>query len=313
MSSFSNPPGPLTTIFTPSVDCFDSPALTQPFQTCGYRTNTLSGSQSVSCFWSQPSSCYPTGGIVKPQSAQVPFSFGGDVRGKHFLYSPGVLPSGFSNQYETTHTGYTTIAGCYSGWSTMEWGWCTKSTSGLYTIDSQPTSGVFAALVPQVRVMWNSYELPQFTPASAPVLPAATLAQFESSIAAKPVTPASTPSSTKTFKGTSTSITNDQSSAPGLSAGAKAGIGIGVAVAVLLLLILGFVVLRRRKRASESSPQQTGSTQYYVDTKAELGNEERQRAELEHQNRHELAGYHPPELAAYNDSPFRSFGVSPKA
>jgi hypothetical protein len=129
-------------------------------------------------------------------------------------------------------------------------------------------------------VDWNSVDLTSFTPASAPVLPTATLEKYESSVAAhtsaiarsratsKPTSKGSPPQPDKTF-----SPTHAVSQGTALSVGAKAGIIVGVAAAVLILSVIGFIIFRQRRKQAQL--HLAYSKQPYVDAKPELAAHER--------------------------------------
>jgi LPXTG-motif cell wall-anchored protein len=127
------------------------------------------------------------------------------------------------------------------------------------------TTGFFVAVLPQIDVQWASSDLSLFTPASAPVLPAASISKFEA---------LTTSAATSTLQsGTQTSSPTSKASAGsnGLSTGAEAGIGVGIAIAVLLLISgIIYFVFRRRRRNKNAALQRAGSTEPYVDSKAEL-------------------------------------------
>lgn len=114
-------PGPLLTRFTPPSGCFEHVTATPAWQTCGEATDVAS--QSVSCIFFLPASCYPSGASIWPTPASAAsFSYGGTVSGKQYIYSPGALPSGFTCVFSAVTLGITTQVGCllYVIWRTKK-------------------------------------------------------------------------------------------------------------------------------------------------------------------------------------------------
>lgn len=126
---------------------------------------------------------------------------------------------------------------------------------------------------------WAAKDLPLFTPASAPILPAATLAKYESAVAAAQprssiasATAGQTPDPTGLRNGPE-DVSHDQSSR--LSTGEKIGIGVGVGVGVAALLLLAtvFMLVRKTKRTrgNQNPKRQRRESRWpYLDLKAEL-------------------------------------------
>ena len=102
-----------------------------------------------------------------------------------------------------------------------------------------------------IVVSWESSDLSQVTPTSAPVLPTSIIAQYEASVSA-----GSRPDTVKTTKTSPSGPGITATSTPRhnhtwLSTGAKAGISIGVFVATLVGVILVLLYLRLIKRPRE--------------------------------------------------------------
>jgi hypothetical protein len=150
---------------------------------------------------------------------------------------------------------------------------------GQFIFSGNESSSVFVGLLPFIAVEWVASDLSLFTPASAPILPTSRLAQYESSLVARPRSGVAASTSTEPSKPTSKTSpqqtraaqTGTQSNTDlsrqshGLSTGAKAGIGVGVSIAVLFLFAIGFWILRRRRK-----PKREENGRPFVDAKSEL-------------------------------------------
>ena len=130
---------------------------------------------------------------------------------------------------------------------------------------SSTITGKYDFVYPAFTAVWESSDLPNFTPASAPLKAYNAAVSTGASTGASVTNGGATPSATNapaTQTSGGTSSTNTTSSDGGLSTGAKAGIGVGVALGVLLILgMLAWAIIERRKRRKNegynSTQQQT--------------------------------------------------------
>ena len=120
------------------------------------------------------------------------------------------------------------------------------STTETYLLMNEGTrTGQMVAQYTPIIVTWANSDLPNFTPASAPLnlIPAGDTSATLTHETSRPVAPLTSSSSA-----TSSS----------LSTGAKAGIGVGVAIgAVAIIIAIVWFVLRRRRRRKEEDGQPT--------------------------------------------------------
>lgn len=98
-------PSALTTIFTPPAGCFEH--LPQVWSLCATATDHGAQLYSTSCYWSLPSSCYPTGASIHTFTTGLTYA-------NKLEYSPGVLPSGILgiNTHIAHITTQTRVTGC---------------------------------------------------------------------------------------------------------------------------------------------------------------------------------------------------------
>jgi hypothetical protein len=153
---------PLTTVFTPPSPCFwptTTPTISFPASSAPY----IPPCSGETCYSGPDASCYPTGAATLSEVFGYQTIVGG------YEYSPGVLPSGFSTVFSTVgpHNA-TLVRGCPTGWSLLGGPVCYTvnhkgrvASSDLYY---EPTT-----VIPYVAVQWAGRDLPQFTPAAAPV------------------------------------------------------------------------------------------------------------------------------------------------
>ena len=185
-----------------------------------------------------------------------------------------------------------------SGWNTYGWVLCTSDVTATYVLTGSTSESSITAAMPLIQVEWQSSDLPNFTPASAPILAHTAIVAFErsaSQAAASHAVP-KTGLSSKMPHPTKTSVSTHMNthSATGLSTGAKAGISVGVAVAIIACAILGFFLLHRKKKRT-GDVTRTASKRPYLDTKAELDNttvhgQPNVAAELPNRDPQEVAG-----------------------
>jgi hypothetical protein len=132
-------------------------------------------------------------------------------------------------------------------------------------------------LVPKIVVSWASEDLSLFTPASAPVLPTATLEKYELSVSAHSRS-AAVVKATETTTQTMQKSPHSTVSPPPTNQGSKLSKGDIAAIIVCVMIgvvgLSGFIILRwwrKRKRLEEVVKlQRTDSERPYVDNKSEL-------------------------------------------
>jgi hypothetical protein len=145
----------LTTIFTPPAGCFNGGLSTG--HNCGSATDEHAY-ETVSCYWSRPSHCYPPSADVvfwrgrngtssaafSPYRYDSSFTFG-QVLGGRYQYSPGVLPRGFTTGWtylvSSDEMITTTVAGCPSYVPAAEWKSNTELTNTVDGPFSEPAPG----------------------------------------------------------------------------------------------------------------------------------------------------------------------------
>ena len=142
-----------------------------------------------------------------------------------------------------------------------------------------------------IIVTWASSDLPQFTPASAPLLPPGAAALASVTNADSSGVPAGAGTGVAPIPSSSDQVTGSS----GLSPGAKVGIGVGVGVGGTLVLgLIAWFLLRRRRKAKVHATKETYD-------KAELHGEASERRE---------PGHRPTELG--EDTQVHEMGVASK-
>jgi hypothetical protein len=92
----------LTTIFTPPKSCF-SPLPTS----WGKCTSNNLLSDGLFCDWHVPTTCYP------PKASVYTINYEGSTANTwYYMYSPGVLPSGFETGNYNSQGATTQVMGC---------------------------------------------------------------------------------------------------------------------------------------------------------------------------------------------------------
>ncbi|KAK3114213.1 hypothetical protein LTR53_007680 [Teratosphaeriaceae sp. CCFEE 6253] len=251
---------PLTTIFTPPASCFD-------MKFGVMLDGTVSGNPSAFRDYSAAvQACYPE------SYSELELSTG-------LWFSPGVCPSGYARASQG--------ADIADGNPSLTLAWCCPS--GTYTTGVAFSN--FVALQWPISVMWREEDLSLFSPASAPILAAASTTSASDSTSTRTPTSTRTQGTSGGASLTSTSIpagsttsapsaTTSAASSGGLGTGAQVGIGVGVAVPVVALLGLGFWFYlyrrktKRSKAAGNSDSPIDGTGQQPFGMKAELPGQE---------------------------------------
>ena len=162
---------------------------------------------------------------------------------------------------------------CYTSWTQsgftfsktvteMRNGSTSQQTKETYLLmDKGSQTGLMIAQFTPIIVTWASSDLPQFTPASAPLLPVGAAAPASVTADASSV-PAGDGPGVAPLSSTSSQANGSSSS---LSSGAKIGIGVGVGIGgtLIIALLAWFLLYRHKKRKADSTQEEYGKAELH--------------------------------------------------